>query len=45
VPGMEDNGNGRMRHTQGLSPEVLRELSLRHRSLKQSHGQANLRHS
>ncbi|KAG0283341.1 hypothetical protein BGZ96_012285 [Linnemannia gamsii] len=45
VPGMEDNGSGRMRHTQGLSPEVLRDLSLRNRSLKQSHGQANLRHS
>ncbi|KAF9294165.1 hypothetical protein BGZ88_004301 [Linnemannia elongata] len=45
VPGMEDNGSGRMRHTQGLSPEVLRDLSVRHRSLKQSHGQANLRHS
>ncbi|KAF8946358.1 hypothetical protein BGZ47_000769 [Haplosporangium gracile] len=45
VPGMEDNGSGRMRHTQGLSPEMLKDLSLRHRSLKQSHGQANLRHS
>ncbi|KAG0277217.1 hypothetical protein BGZ95_006289 [Linnemannia exigua] len=46
APGLEDNGSGRMRHTQGgLSPEILRDLSSRHRSLKQSHGQANLRHS
>ncbi|KAG9064173.1 hypothetical protein KI688_003361 [Linnemannia hyalina] len=45
VPGMEENGSGRMRHTLGLSPEVLRDLSSRHHSLKQSHGQANLRHS
>ncbi|KAF9124055.1 hypothetical protein BGW39_008495 [Mortierella sp. 14UC] len=46
APGLEDNGSGRMRHTQGgLSPEILRDLNSRHRSLKQSHGQANLRHS
>ncbi|KAF9906869.1 hypothetical protein EC991_000233 [Linnemannia zychae] len=46
APGLEDNGSGRMRHTQGgLSPEILKDLNSRHRSLKQSHGQANLRHS
>ncbi|KAF9099771.1 hypothetical protein BGX23_012165 [Mortierella sp. AD031] len=44
VPGMEDNGSGRLRHTHSLSPEILKDLSLLH-TLKQSHGQANLRHS
>ncbi|KAI1316934.1 hypothetical protein EDD11_009335 [Mortierella claussenii] len=47
APGMEDNGSGRTMHVHRLSPALLdQEGDLgRYRSLRQSHGNANLRHS
>ncbi|KAI7822635.1 hypothetical protein BC939DRAFT_453172 [Gamsiella multidivaricata] len=45
VPGMEDNGTGRLRHAQRLNPNVLKEVRSHSHSLRQSHGNANLRHS
>ncbi|KAF9184880.1 hypothetical protein BGZ51_000264 [Haplosporangium sp. Z 767] len=44
VPGVQDNGMGRRRHTHRLNPKLLKEAR-QSRSLRQSHGNANLRHS
>ncbi|KAF9435623.1 hypothetical protein BGZ76_005883 [Entomortierella beljakovae] len=42
MPGIEDNGVGRVRHTYRLNPNLLDASGSL--SLKQSHGNANLRH-
>ncbi|KAF9914324.1 hypothetical protein BX616_008529 [Lobosporangium transversale] len=46
IPGIEDNGFGRVRHTHKLNPKLLERRDLSHaQTLRQSHGNANLRHS
>ncbi|KAF9352304.1 hypothetical protein BGX26_009858 [Mortierella sp. AD094] len=46
VPGVEENGgiSGRARHTHHLNPDLLKDTIYAHSSLRQSHGNANLRH-
>ncbi|KAF9109693.1 hypothetical protein BGX27_007299 [Mortierella sp. AM989] len=44
VPGVENNGDGRMRHINRVNPDLLKDTIYGH-SLRQSHGNANLRHS
>ncbi|KAG0255002.1 hypothetical protein BG011_005401 [Mortierella polycephala] len=44
APGIQGNGTGRRRHTHRLNPKLLKEAR-QSRSLRQSHGNANLRHS
>ncbi|KAF9994665.1 hypothetical protein BGZ80_000839 [Entomortierella chlamydospora] len=46
APGVEDNGgiSGRARHTYALNPDLLKDTIYARSSLRQSHGNANLRH-
>ncbi|KAF8969075.1 hypothetical protein BGZ46_010739 [Entomortierella lignicola] len=43
IPGIEDNTSGRLRHIHQVNPELLKE-TIYAPSIKQSHGNANLRH-